>query len=103
MPTWQLRLLSQQKHAPKAMDLASWELSGDNSTLAGTSLPGYPSQLPGQPIAAKDNAFYSSCLSSPDVWVFLKASQLLKLNDSNTPLLWFIPDTSHLHQLCSPN
>lgn len=88
------------------MDLASWELSSDNSTLAGASLPGYTSPFArrarssqGQP-----DIFYSSCASSQN-YSFLKKqpSQLLKLRDHNTPLLWFIPDTSHLHQLCSPN
>lgn len=79
------------------MDLASWELSGDNTTLAEASLPGYTSPFArtahssqGQP-----DIFYSSCASS-------QPSQLLKLSNHSTPLLWFIPDTSHYISCAHP-
>lgn len=106
MPRWQLHALSQQKHAPKAMDLASWELSGDTTTLAGACLPGYPSPFVRTAHSSQGqlNIFLQQlCKLSRLLFFFKQPSQLLKLNDSNTPLLWFTPDTSHLHQLCSPN
>lgn len=63
----------------KTCPKASWELSGDNTTLAGASLPGYPSLFAriAQRSQGQLDIFYSSCVS--------------QLSVRNTLLVWLTP------------
>lgn len=102
LPTFQLHVFRQQKHGQKSHGWGQLGMLRWQEHLGRYILPGYPS--PRARAAQPRTTWHVSwqlCQRS-DLFFSERPSQALKLKASSAPLLWFTPDTSPLHHLCSP-